>query len=57
MKVFKSMLSVHKLCVQVCHGCQKVNQPMKGVHQDGLRKDMPQGIITMDMTNIWHLGL
>jgi hypothetical protein len=27
---------------------------MRGVHQDGIHKDMPQGIITMDITNIWH---
>jgi hypothetical protein len=57
MQVFKSMIKVHELLVQVCHGCQKFNQPMKGVHQDGVHIDMPQGIITMDMTNIWHPSL
>jgi hypothetical protein len=57
MQVLKSMIKVNELHVPVCHGCQKLNRPMKGVHQDGVYRDMPQGIITMDTTNIWHLGL
>jgi hypothetical protein len=51
------MIKVNELHVQVYHGCQKFNQPMKGVHQDGVHKDMPPSIITMDTMNIWHLGL
>jgi hypothetical protein len=30
---------------------------MRGVHRDGNHKDMPQNIITMDTSNIWHPGL
>ncbi len=41
----------------VDHGCQKFNQPIEGVHQDEVHRDMPWGIITMDTMNIWHLGL
>jgi hypothetical protein len=55
MQIFKSMIRVH--FVQVCHGYKKFNQPMTGVHQDGVHIYMPWGIITMDTTNIWHLGL
>ncbi len=51
------MIRIHELHVQVYHGCQKFNQPMRGVHQDGVHRYMPRGIITMDTTNIWYLGL
>lgn len=30
---------------------------MRGVHQDGVHKDMPWSIITMDMMNIWDPSL
>ncbi len=57
MQVFKSIIRVHELHVQVYHGYQKFNHPMRGVHQDGVHIDMPRNIITMDMTKIWHPSL
>ncbi len=57
MQVFKSIIRVHELLVHVYHGCQKFNKPMRGVHQDRVNRDMPQGIITMDTMNMWHPGL
>jgi hypothetical protein len=57
MQVFKSIIRVHELLVQVYHGYQKFNHPMKGVHQNGVHRDIPRGIITMDMTKILHPSL